>query len=106
MNEATSRLIVARSSRQAERIDGELHHLASVGEVERDERQQLRASCARQRCGINYADIQLITEARVGFEHWTVRCKWCGRIDQVQMNTDPLKSDALGCMKGELRPPH
>jgi len=29
-----------------------------------------------------------------------------GRSDQVQMSTDPLKSEALGWIEGELRPPH
>jgi hypothetical protein len=51
-------------------------------------------------------EIQHITEARAGFEHWTLRCARCGHIDQVQMSTDPLKSDASGWMTGELRPPH
>jgi hypothetical protein len=47
-------------------------------------------------------EIQRIAEARVGFEHWTLRCPRCGRIDQVQMHADRLKSDALGWTKGEL----
>jgi hypothetical protein len=41
-------------------------------------------------------DIQRIAEARTGFEHWTLRCTGCGRIDQVQVNTAPLKYAALG----------
>jgi hypothetical protein len=48
--------------------------------------------------------VQRITEARAGFEHWTLRCTRCGRIDQVQLNTDPLKSEAVGWTEGELRP--
>ena len=51
-------------------------------------------------------EVQRIAEARVGFEHWTLRCPRCGRIDQVQMHADPLKSAALGRTKGELKPPH
>jgi hypothetical protein len=51
-------------------------------------------------------EVQRIAEARVGFEHWTLRCPRCGRIDQVQVPTDPLKSDAPGWTKGELRRPH
>jgi hypothetical protein len=51
-------------------------------------------------------EFQRITAARAGFEHWTLRCTRCGRIDQVQMDTDPLKSEALGWIEGELRPPH
>jgi len=51
-------------------------------------------------------EVQRITEARAGFEHWTLRCTRCGRIEQAQVNTDPLKSEALGWTEGELRPPH
>ena len=51
-------------------------------------------------------EVQRLDEARMGFEHWTLRCTRCGHIDQVQMSTDPLKSDASGWMTGELRPPH
>jgi len=47
-----------------------------------------------------------ITKARAGFERWTLRCTRCGRIEQTQVNTDPLKSEALGWTEGELRPPH
>jgi hypothetical protein len=45
--------------------------------------------------------IQRIAAARVGFEHWTLRCTSCGRIDQMQLNTDPLQSEALGWIEGE-----
>ena len=51
-------------------------------------------------------DIQRITEARTGFEHWTLRCTRCGHIEQTQVSTDPLKSEVLGWTEGELRPPH
>jgi hypothetical protein len=51
-------------------------------------------------------DIQYITEARAGFEHWTLRCTRCGHIEQAQVSTDPLKSEVLGWTEGELRPPH
>jgi transposase-like protein len=51
-------------------------------------------------------EVQRIAAARVGFEHWTLRCTSCGRVDQMQVNTDPLESEALGWIEGELRPPH
>ena len=51
-------------------------------------------------------EVQRLDEARMGFEHWTLRCTRCGRIEQAQVNTDPLKSEALGWTEGELRPPH
>ena len=41
-----------------------------------------------------------------GFEHWTLHCISCGRIDQMQVSADPLVSEALGWIQGELRPPH
>jgi hypothetical protein len=50
--------------------------------------------------------IQRITQARPGFEHWTLRCTRCERIEQTQVSTDPLKSEALGWTEGELRPPY
>ena len=49
--------------------------------------------------------VQRVAEARADFEHWTLRCTRCGRIEQVQVNTDPLKSEAVGWTEGELRPP-
>ena len=51
-------------------------------------------------------EVQRIAAARAGFEHWTLRCTSCGRIDQMQVNTDPLESEVLGWIEGELRPPH
>ena len=51
-------------------------------------------------------EVQRITAAHTGLEHWTLRCIRCGRIDQVQMDTDPLKSEALRWIEGELRSPH
>jgi uncharacterized C2H2 Zn-finger protein len=61
----------------------------------------------RRRCVVCQSpmEVQRIVEARAGFEHWTLRCPRCGHIGQVQMSTDPLKSDASGWMTGELRPP-
>jgi hypothetical protein len=47
--------------------------------------------------------VQRITEARAGFEHWTLRCTRCGRIDQVQVNTDPLKSEAVGLDRRRIK---
>jgi uncharacterized Zn finger protein len=41
-------------------------------------------------------EVQRITAARSGFEHWTLRCIKCGLIHEAQVNTDPMKSDAIG----------
>jgi hypothetical protein len=62
----------------------------------------------RRRCLVCQSplEVQRIAAARAGFEHWTLRCTSCGRIDQMQVSTDPLESEALGWIEGELRPPH
>ena len=59
------------------------------------------------RCSVcqSRAEIHRIAKARDGFEHWTLRCTKCGHIDQVQVNVDPLKSEASGWFDSELRPP-
>jgi hypothetical protein len=61
-----------------------------------------------RRCSVcqSQMEIQRITEARAGFEHWTLRCTRCRHIDQAQMTTDPLQSEVSGWMTGELRAPH
>ena len=41
-------------------------------------------------------EFQRFTAARAGFEHWTLRCTRCGRIDQVQMDTDPVEIRGAG----------
>ena len=62
----------------------------------------------RRRCLVCQAtmEVQRFAAARVGFEHWTIRCISCGRFDQMQVSTDPLESEAMGWIEGELRPPH
>jgi len=42
---------------------------------------------------------------RPGFEHWTLKCTKCGRIHEVQVSADPLKSEAMGWLDGDLKPP-
>jgi uncharacterized Zn finger protein len=41
-------------------------------------------------------EIQHITSARSGFEHWTLRCTECGLIHEAQVSADKMKSDAIG----------
>ena len=62
----------------------------------------------RRRCLVCQApmEVQRIAAARAGFEHWTLRCTSCGRIDQMQVNSDPLQSEVLGWIEGEVKPPH
>jgi predicted Zn finger-like uncharacterized protein len=62
---------------------------------------------ARPRCPKcqSRMEIQHITSARSGFEHWTVRCTKCGLIHEAQVNADPMKSDAIGWERSDLRAP-
>jgi hypothetical protein len=49
--------------------------------------------------------VQRITAARPGFEHWTLRCVKCGLINEAQVSTDAIKSDAIGWANSDLRAP-
>jgi hypothetical protein len=40
-----------------------------------------------------------------GFEERTFECATCRRTEKVSFAVDPDKTDALGWMAGELRPP-
>ena len=46
--------------------------------------------------------VQRITAARPGFEHWTLRCVKCGLINEAQVSTDAIKSDAIGWANSDL----
>lgn len=48
-------------------------------------------------------EIQYITSAHSGFEHWTLRCTKCGLIHEAQVNADPMKSDVIGRELSDLR---
>jgi transcription elongation factor Elf1 len=48
-------------------------------------------------------EVQRITAARSGFEHWTLRCTRCGHIHEAQIPTDPMNIDARGWLDGELK---
>jgi transcription elongation factor Elf1 len=49
--------------------------------------------------------VKRITPSRSGLEQWTLRCTTCGNIHEAQVDIDPMKSDALGWLHGELAPP-
>jgi hypothetical protein len=49
--------------------------------------------------------VQRITAARSGFEHWTLRGTRCGHIHDEQVPTDPTTAGARGWLKGEPKPP-
>jgi uncharacterized Zn finger protein len=51
------------------------------------------------------AAIQRATPGRSGFEHLTLRCPNCGNISEAQVQTDPMKSTAVGWLSGDLHAP-
>jgi hypothetical protein len=49
--------------------------------------------------------VQNAVQIRIGFEYLTLRCMSCGLVYDAQVHTDPLRSDARGCIDSELVPP-
>ena len=41
-----------------------------------------------------------------GFEHRTFECITCGHTQETVIACDPLRSNAVGWTKGELKPPN
>jgi hypothetical protein len=50
--------------------------------------------------------LALISPGKRGFEMRTFECATCHRIEKVSFPIDPLKTDAVGWLASELRPPH
>jgi hypothetical protein len=46
-----------------------------------------------------------ISPGKRGFEERTFECSTCGRTDKISVPVDPMRSDAVGWLAGELRPP-
>jgi transposase-like protein len=46
-----------------------------------------------------------ISPGNRGFEQRTYACRTCGRTENVSVSVDPLKSDAVGWLDSELKPP-
>ncbi len=46
-----------------------------------------------------------ISPAERGFELRIFECSTCGRTEKVTLAVDPMKTDALGWLAGELKPP-
>jgi hypothetical protein len=40
-----------------------------------------------------------------GFEERTFECSTCHRLKKVSVPVDPMKTDAVGWLAGELKPP-
>jgi hypothetical protein len=41
-----------------------------------------------------------------GFEERTFECRTCHRAEKMAFPVDPMKTDALGWLASELKPPH
>jgi hypothetical protein len=62
---------------------------------------------ARPRCPKcqSRMEVQRITAARSGFEHWTLRCTKCSLIHEAQVNADPMRSESQSWAHSYLVPP-
>jgi hypothetical protein len=46
-----------------------------------------------------------ISPGERGFEIRSFECSTCGLIEKISVEVDPMKTDAVGWLAGELRPP-
>jgi hypothetical protein len=46
-----------------------------------------------------------ISPGKRGFEERTFECSTCQRVEKVSFLVDPLKTDAVGWLASELKPP-
>ena len=46
-----------------------------------------------------------IVKGRLGYQHWTLRCRSCSLVYETQMASDPMKSDVQRWIDGELITP-
>jgi hypothetical protein len=62
----------------------------------------------RPRCPKCHQNRMLLSKLEAGpsgFDYRTFECQKCGRIHTVVVSNDPMTSDMLGWLVGELRPP-
>lgn len=61
----------------------------------------------RPRCPMCQSRMEVlhVVPGRLGFEHWTLRCRKCGLVHEAQAAADPIGSEVLGWFGGELKPP-
>jgi hypothetical protein len=50
--------------------------------------------------------VQRITPSQTGFEHWRLRCTRCGLIHQMQVASNPSRSDPVDWFESELYTPN
>lgn len=47
-----------------------------------------------------------ISPGERGFEVRTFECSTCGRTEKLSLSVDPMKTDAVGWLVSELKPPN
>jgi hypothetical protein len=62
---------------------------------------------ARPTCPVcqHSMNLKKISPGRRGFEERTFACSTCSRTSQISLPVDPLRTDAVGWLASELRPP-
>jgi hypothetical protein len=46
-----------------------------------------------------------ISPGKRGYEERSFECSTCRRVEKISSAVDPMKTDALGWLAGELKPP-
>ena len=57
------------------------------------------------KCQQNRMLLSKLEAGPAGFDYRTFECQKCGRVETTIISRDPMASDALGWLAGELRPP-
>ena len=70
--------------------------------------QQFLTAIERPRCSRCQTRMMLerVSPGPVGFEHRLFECPKCDQVDLRLIASDPLKSNAVGWLAGELRAPN
>ena len=70
--------------------------------------QQFLTAIERPRCSRCQTRMMLerVSPGPVGFEHRLFECPKCDQVELRFIASDPLKSDAVGWLAGELRAPN
>jgi hypothetical protein len=70
-------------------------------------RQQFLTAIERPRCSRCQTRMMLerVSAGPVGFEHRLFECPKCDQVELSVIASDPLKSNAIGWLAGELRAP-
>jgi hypothetical protein len=70
--------------------------------------QQFLTAIERPRCSLCQTRMMLerVSPGPVGFEHRLFECPKCDQVELRFIASDPLKSDAVGWLAGELRAPN